>query len=241
MDTSFEIKDNGLYYQEKLVGVFADPTRHRYAISCLTELLDCAYHPLTKWFMAMETASDGYVIDRAYKKVIAWKNELEPVLSKFPFCSTPHISETDGDAFERSCVIEWYRVFCLDCPIIERYEDMTHKEVEEMIEDACPKEFLCVAGGADEEREEYNSGTLFDLMDVANRSFDGVVNGDSVSMHFVCDAPFIKIADRDLALRVFNPKDGEWTKLMQCLTKAAVRIKNGLWLIAGRSEEDEND
>lgn len=239
MDVSFEIKDNDLYYREKLVGTFVDPTRHRWAISCLADLLDCAYHPLTKWFIAEETAP-GDEVDRAYHNVFRWRDEFGKILSKIPNCETLYISETGADSFEEACTIEWYRLFCLDLPLIERYKDMPHNAVKDMIEDTCSDGFLCIAGGAGEEREEYNSGSMDDLMDVASRSFDGIVQGDSVSMHFVRDAPFIKIADRDLALQVFNPKFGEWTKLMQKLTEAGVRIKNNLWLIASINEDDEN-
>lgn len=239
MDLSFEIHDDGLYYQNKLVGTFIEPVKHRDAVEELETLVSCANHSLTKYFMVAETSASCLEVERAKIVVWEWAKHLTVFLGKRGNHYFPQIPLDYRGDFERACAVELWRLFALDeIDYIKSFNVYSHNDITEMFTSYAEDEFLEIKAGSLSDEEDF-SRSFDDILDVAERRYKSYVNGDYLRFHFDNGEHLIKITDRDLAIRLFDGDMSEWAKLLRKCSAAGHRVKRAYWLIVSSSDDDE--
>ena len=217
----------------------------------MNELLDVAYHPITRYLAGVENEKYRGKPERQGKEVFKWLDEYNACSRELPI-EIKKVRSSKNLPSVKDCVLQWYRLF------IWR-DEFRNDDIKEVITEICRTsrsafEAKPEAININEHSWEYEEGANPPKLSCPSSLFLPEINGEYVYFKYYRDYPILKILDKDAVKEVFDecapvPVFGsldvkwssEWMKLMQIIEDANIQKNKICYKMAKKTKKEDDD
>lgn len=217
----------------------------------MNDMLDVAYHPLTRYLAGVENELYHGKPERQGKEVFKWFNSYNSSSRELPI-EIKKVRSSKNLPSVKDCVLQWYRLF------IWRDEFRFVDNVNEVISEICHMhrsafETKPEDADTDEHGWEYEDGANPPKFSCPSSLFLPEIDGGYVYFKYYRDYPILKALDEKAVKKVFDecapvPAFGvlevawssEWMKLMQYVEDANTRKNKICYKMAKKTKKEKD-
>lgn len=219
----------------------------------MNDMLDVAYHPLTRYLAGVENEKYHGKPEREGKEVFKWIDSYNACSRELPI-EIKKVRSAKNLPSVKDCVLQWYFRF-----VFEQDSHLESRDIKAVISEICRAsrskfETKPEAADTDERNWEYVVGANPPKFSCSSSLFLPEIDGENIYFKYYRNYPILKILDEDAVKEVFDecapgPVFGsldvnwssEWMKLMQIIEDANIQKNKICYKMAKKTKKEDDD